>query len=432
MPNPLDSADSARRDPYAAWQSSDYRRFALGWFALVFGKQIETVAVLVHIHAQNQSPLALGWIGLVQALPVLLLAVPGGQIADRLDRRRVMSATLAVSTLVALGLTLASLGHAPSLWIYGLLGVGAVSQALGGPARAALLPQLVAPQHFGNAVTWNTTVFRVASMIGPAAGGLIIGLQKNTATAFAAVVLCRLLSLAAILGLRGRPQDRSGESLSWDSLAAGIRFVWRTKLILATITVDLFAVLLGGATYLLPIFASDILRVGPRGVGFLQSAEAVGAVCMAMLSAHLPPMRHAGRTMLWAVAGFGAATIVFGLSTWFWLSMAMMLLIGAMDNVSVVVRHTLVQMLTPDAMRGRVSAVNGIFITASNDLGGLESGVAAGLLGLVPSVVMGGVGAILVVIAAARLWPEILSIGSLRDVHPDTMVDAEAQEMVLE
>jgi hypothetical protein len=203
-----------------------------------------------------------------------------------------------------------------------------------------------------------------------------------------------------------------------ESLVRGVRFVWETKLILATISLDLFAVLLGGATYLLPVFAKDILHVDKLGLGLLQSAEAVGAVSMAVLLTHLPPMKRAGRTMLWAVATFGAATIAFGLSRWFPLSLAMMCLIGAADNVSVVVRHTLVQMLTPDAMRGRVSAVNAVFIVSSNDLGGLESGLTARLFGAVASVVIGGIGAIGVTLGAAALWPQILTIGSLKDVRP--------------
>jgi MFS family permease len=415
-------------DPYAAWRSPDYRLFAGSWFAMMFAKQIETVAVGIHIYDQTRDPLALGWVGLVQALPVMLLAIPGGQIADRVNRRTVMVAMLAVSTLVALGLVLASAAHLSLPWIYGLLTVGAVSQALGSPSRAALLPQLVAPPHFSNAVTWSTTVFHIASMTGPAIGGLLIGAGQNTAVAFAVVALCRLVSLSAILLLRNRPPQRSAESISWNSLAAGVRFVWKTKLILATISLDLFAVLLGGAAYLLPIFAKDILHVGASGLGFLRSAEAVGAVSTAMLIAYLTPFRHAGRTMLWAVAGFGAATIVFGFSQWFWLSLAMMFFIGAMDNVSVVVRHTLVQMLTPDAMRGRVSAVNNIFIVASNDIGGFESGVTARLLGPVGSVVFGGIGTLLVVIGAAQLWPQILSIGSLREIRPADVAEADEEQ----
>jgi hypothetical protein len=263
-------------------------------------------------------------------------------------------------------------------------------------------------------------------MTGPAVGGLVIGTQNNIASAFLLVAGCRLWSLAAILGVRLRPMERERAAMSWENLVAGIRFVWQTKLILATITLDLFAVLLAGATYLLPIYAEDILHVGARGLGFLRSAEAVGAIGMAVLLAHLPPMQRAGRTLLWSVAGFGVATILFGLSSWFWLSLAMMFLIGALDNVSVVVRHTLVQMLAPDVMRGRVSAVNNVFIVSSNDLGGMESGVLARLVGPVMAVVIGGVGAIVAVFGCSRLWPEILEIGSLADVRPAQA--AEAQE----
>ncbi len=203
-----------------------------------------------------------------------------------------------------------------------------------------------------------------------------------------------------------------------ENVLAGIRFVWNTKLILATITLDLFAVLLGGFTYLLPVFVRDILKVSESWVGYLRATEAVGAVFVALVIAHAPPMKRAGATMLWAVTGFGAATIVFGLSKWYLLSMLMMFFIGALDNISVVVRHTLVQMLTPDSMRGRVSAVNNIFIVASNDIGGVESGVTAWLFGAVISVVGGGIGTILVVIASVLIWPQILTIGSLQDVRP--------------
>ncbi|MEN6493101.1 MAG: MFS transporter [Thermoguttaceae bacterium] len=417
-PRQVSPAPSRGAGPYAAWQNADYRRYACSWFALTFGKQIETVAVGIHLYERTRDPMALGWLGLVQALPVLLLAIPGGQIADRFDRRRVMILMLALGMFVSLGLAVLARLDAPIHWFYLLLAFGATTQALGSPSRSALLPEIVSPSIFSNAVTWNSSVFQVASMTGPAVGGLIVAAQTNASAAFATVAVCRLLSLVAIVVLRHRSPVRVGESISLESLMAGIRFVWNTRLILATITLDLFAVLLGGATYLLPIYAKDILHVDAAGLGFLRSAEAIGAVSMAMLLAHLPPMRHAGRTMLWAVAGFGVATIVFGLSQWFWLSMAMMFLIGAMDNISVVVRHTLVQMLTPDHMRGRVSAINSIFIVASNDLGGLESGFTARLLGPVVSVVAGGLGAIVVVLGTSRIWPQILSIGSLQDIRP--------------
>lgn len=418
---------SSEFGPYAAWKNPDYRLYACSWFILTFGKQIETVAVGIHLYERTGDPLALGLLGLVQALPVLLLAIPGGQIADRFDRRRVMMLMLALGTAVSLGLTWLAKVDAPIQWFYLLLALGATSQALGSPSRSALLPELVSSRVFSNAVTWNSSVFQIASMTGPAVGGLIVGMQKNPMVAFAVVAVCRLLSLVAITALRHRRVRRVAQAISWESLVAGVRFVWNTKLILATITLDLFAVLLGGATYLLPIYATDILHVGATGLGFLRSAEAIGAVSMAMLLAHLPPMRRAGRTMLWAVAGFGVATIIYGISQWFWLSIVMMFLIGALDNISVVVRHTLVQMLTPDEMRGRVSAINNIFIVASNDLGGLESGLTARLFGPVPSVVVGGIGAIVVVLGTARVWPQLLGIGSLQDIRPTEIAQVQAK-----
>lgn len=409
--------------PYAVWRFASYRLYAISWFAMTFGAMMEGVAIRLVIYRWTQDYLSLGWIGLVRALPVLLLAIAGGQIADRFNRRSVMVVMLGVSLAVALGLAAAVAWKLPLALIYALLALGAVSQALGGPSRAALLPQIVPAHVFPNAVTWNTTVFQVAAMTGPAAAGYLLGWTARPADCFLAVALCRSIALGAMAGVRGGARPASEEAVTWQSVVAGIRFVWHNTSILAAITLDLFAVLLAGVTYLLPVFAEDILYVGPQGLGLLQSAEAVGAITMAVLLAHLPPLRRAGWALLWAVAGFGAATIVFGLSRNFVLSLAMMFLMGALDNVSVVVRHTLVQMLTPDAMRGRVSAVNNIFIVASNDLGGLESGVTAALLGPTGSAVAGGLGAIVVVLAVARRWPEILAIGSLHEVRPIAWAD---------
>ncbi len=395
---------------------------------MTFGRQIEALTIGIYIYDRTHRPLDLGWLGLVQALPVILLAIPGGHLADRFERRRILMGTLAVNMLIALGLLFCTYYDAPLSGIYLLLFFGACSAALGGASRAALLPQIVSPDRFPNAVTWNSSVFQMASMTGPAMGGLLVGLGTDRNAfhlAFAAVVVCRLLSLAGIAALRCARRLSTTVSTSFRDLSAGVRFVWNTRLILAPITLDLFAVLFGGATYLLPVFAKDILHINAWQLGVLRSSEAVGAVFMAMLIAHLPPMRRAGRTLLWAVAGFGAATIIFGLSTSFWLSLVMMFLIGAFDNVSVVVRHTLVQMLTPDHMRGRVSAVNNVFIVASNDLGGLESGFVAWLLTPVLAVVSGGVGTLLVVLGAARLWPEILALGSLKDIRPAQAIEAE-------
>ena len=417
----LMSDASIKPDPYAPWRSRDYRRYTYSWFGMMFSKQIETLAAsvyFVNIYSRAEAPLALGALGLVQALPVMLLSIAGGQIADRFNRRLVMMAMLAVNALVSVGLVIVALTTGSPAMIYLLLGVGAVAQALGSPSRSALLPQLVPTETFANAVAWNSTIFYLGSVTGPAVGGGIMTVWEHPAVSFAVVGVCRLLSLAALAALHYRPADRPAQSVSWQSVVAGIRFVRDTKLILATITLDLFAVLLGGVTYLLPIFAKDILHVGPLGLGVLRSADAIGAMCMAMSLVHLPPMRRAGVMLLWAVAGFGTATIVFGLSHWFWLSLLMMCLIGALDNISVVVRHTLLQMLTPDAMRGRVLAVSMVFIVASNDLGGLESGLTAWLFTPVISAVGGGVCTILVVLASLYLWPEILRLGSLSDIRP--------------
>jgi MFS family permease len=229
----------------------------------------------------------------------------------------------------------------------------------------------------------------------------------------------RFFSVLALFFLKVPDHEKSTESISWESVVAGVRFVRKTKLILAAITLDLFAVLLGGCAYLLPVFVKDILHVDKSFAGYLRSSEAVGAVCMAVLLTHLPPMKRAGRTMLLAVAGFGVATIVFGVSHWCWLSLTAMFFLGALDNISIVVRHTLVQMLTPDVMRGRVSAVNNIFIVSSNEIGGVESAVTAWLFGsAVASVIFGGIGTIVVVLCAVVAWPQLLALGSLQNIRP--------------
>jgi MFS family permease len=333
---------------------------------------------------------------------------------------------LGLGTLSVAGLLTAALLNASPPWIFLMLGIGAIGQALGSPSRAALLPQLVPAEIFSKAVAWNSSVFSISLVTGPVVGGFVMELSQipavhsveNPAPALALALACRMVALGAMTLVRHRQAEREPTTVSWETVAAGVRFVWRTKVILATITLDLFAVLLGGATYLLPIYAVHILHVGSAGLGFLRASDAVGAICMAMLLAHMPPLPRAGAAMLWAVAGYGLATMIFGLSQWFWLSMLMMFLVGALDNISVVVRHTLVQMLTPDEMRGRVSAVNGVFIVASNDIGGLESGLTAWLFGPVISVVGGGVGTILVVLAAMRLWPQLLGLGSLNAIRP--------------
>jgi MFS family permease len=431
VPQPM-SESSAKPDPYAPWRSADYRRYAGSWFLIVFSRRIEVPVLSFYVVATSsraQSPFLLALLALVQALPVMMLFIPGGQLADRFDRRLVMVLSYSLGVASSGGILAVALLHGSIAWIYVLLAAGAVGWALGNPARQAVLPHLVPTELFSNAVAWNSSAFYVASVTGPIAGGFILDqfAGHGLALSFVVVLLCRLVAVAAMTMIPPQPVNRAEQSVSWESVVAGIRFVWRTKLILATITLDLFAVLLGGATYLLPIYAKDILHVGARGFGFLQSADAIGAICMLLFLVHRPPLKRPGVTLLWAVAGFGAATAVFGFSRWYWLSLSMMFLIGAFDNISVVVRHTLVQMLTPDEMRGRVSAVNGVFIVASNDLGGLESGLTAGLFGPVASVVGGGIGAILVVLGVGRLWPQLLKIGPLDSIQPASPAETDRE-----
>jgi MFS family permease len=279
-----------------------------------------------------------------------------------------------------------------------------------------MLPQVVPPEIFNNAVTWNSSFFQIASVVGPAAAGLI--LLWGAPEAYLIDVGCGLTFAVLLTQLRLRPAEHSKEPASFRTLTEGVRFVWRTPVILATISLDLFAVLFGGATILMPVFAKDVLHVGKVGLGALRTAPAVGAFIGAILIAHLPPMRRAGMSMLWAVAGFGLATIVFGVSTSFTLSFVMLALTGAFDNVSVVVRHTLIQALPPETMRGRVAAVNIIFIGASNELGAFESGTTAPWWGPEMAVVIGAIGTLVVVAAIAYLAPQVRRLGSLRDVRP--------------
>jgi MFS family permease len=327
--------------------------------------------------------------------------------------------------LVALGLAALSLGQGPIPLLYLCLLLGGACRAFSAPARSALLPQLVPPDALANAVTWNSSGWQVANVAGPALGGLTVALFHYPA-AYLLAALCCLASAVLLLPVRPRVIPRPAETRSLASLLAGIRFVWSSELLLAAITLDLFAVLLGGATALLPLYARDILHVGPIELGLLRAAPAVGAFGMAIVLAHRPPLRRAGPALLFAVAGFGLATIVFGFSTHFGLSFIMLVLTGAMDNVSVVVRGTLMQMLTPDEMLGRVAAVNTIFISSSNELGAFESGITAWPLGPVVSVVGGGIGTLAVVLLVMLRWPSLARLGPLHPVPPSTPTQAEA------
>ena len=415
MTEPKETAAGRGHDPYAAFRYPDFRRYMLAGTFLTVGGQMQSVAIGWELYERTRSATALGLVGLAQFLPVLLLALPAGHAADRYRRKTLLLVAQALMLLASSGLALLSYRQGPVSLIYVCLLLVGIAQAVSRPARWSFLPQLVPGELLASAVAWNTSSWQTAAMVGPALGGLFIALTKGATRVYVFDMACCVAVMVLIGSIRGRPAPRGVEQPSWRALVAGFTFVRKTEMILAAITLDLFAVLLGGATALLPIYARDILQVGPTGLGWLRAAPSVGAVLMGLVQAHRRPLRRAGPTMLWAVAGFGAATIVFGLSRNPWLSFAMLMLTGAFDNISVVIRGTLVQTLTPDAMRGRVSAVNGLFIGSSNELGGFESGVTAQLFGPVASVVGGGIGTILVVIGVACLWPRLRHLDSLHE-----------------
>lgn len=407
-------------DPYAAFRVGDYRRYALGSLIASVGTRIQGVAIGWEIYQRTGEALALGLVGLVQALPVIVLALPAGYLADRLERRRLVLLSLIGMALCSLSLALVSHLRGPVPLMYALLFLDATALSLGRPARMSLLPHLVPREIFPNAVTWNMSLYQISSVLGPAIGGFIVA--ARVPTAYLASAACSLVFVGLLAQIRLRPAEAELGAVSSDTLLAGLRFIARARVVLAAITLDMLAVLLGGAVYLLPVFAKDILHVGARGFGWLNAAPAAGAFCMALLLAHLPPMRRAGRNLLLAVTGFGVATIVFGLSRSFWLSLTMLFLGGALDNVSVVIRHTLIQLLTPDRMRGRVSAVNSVFISASNELGGLESGVVAHFFGPVISAVSGGIGTLVVVATTTFASPGLRRVGRLHEPEAATRV----------
>jgi len=307
-----------------------------------------------------------------------------------------------------------SLSHGPIVVLYVLLFCGGIARTFQGAAKGSLLPQVVEPSQFANAVTWNSAGWQIASVIGPALGGLLIGLTHRAWPVYLSAAVTALAFLVLLLGIHPLVSSGAPASASLEGLLGGVKFLRQTPVLLAAITLDLFAVLLGGAVTLLPIFAKDILHVGPTGLGWLLAGPSAGAVLVALVLAHRP-FRHAGRALLLAVAGFGTATIVFGLSRSFPLSLTMLVLLGALDGISVIIRSTLVQVRTPDQLRGRVAAINSLFIGTSNELGGFESGVLASAIGPVGSVVVGGVGTIVSVAVIARVWPEIRRLGRLEE-----------------
>jgi MFS family permease len=405
-------------DAYAALRHSFVRSFAIGRFAAIAGWQMINVAVGWMLYERTGDAWALGLVGAVELAPVLLLMIVAGNAADRYPRRNIGIFAHTLLTFVAAGLALVASANGPLWIIYALLALVGTARAFASPSVNTILPQLLAPAEFANANAWLSSTFQLAAITGPAVGGGIIAATGSASVAFAIAAVCQLVFVAALSTMPVRRPPPATTRRSASDVFAGFRFVRDNPLFLAAITLDLFAVLFGGAVALLPIYAKDILQVGPSGLGWLRAAPGVGALTMALITTRLAPWQRPGRILLFVVAGFGLATIGFGLSRSFALSMFCLFLTGVFDNVSVVIRLTLEQIITPDHLRGRVSAINYVFVGFSNEFGAFESGATAALVGPTLSVVGGGCATLLVVGIVRAAWPQLLRIGPLHTLSP--------------
>ncbi len=449
------SAEPNRHDPYAALRIVNFRDYLAGSFFALMGRQAVVAAATWQVYQWTNSSTALGLVGLVNVLPLLALSLHAGALADRHDRRRLIVLGTVAVAVVNLALAVLAFGResvpdlAPLRWanamllrvamlfeqhseasalrfdepalplVYLLLLIQACVRILIWPARSSITPLLVPGPALSNAITWNASAFEIATVAGPAIGGFLIAFV-DIPSVYALGCALDLVFLFALGRVRYfQPPQPANSKRTWRDVLAGGEFIWRKKVILGASSLDLFAVLLGGATALLPVYADKILHVGPIGFGWLRAAPSIGAFAMAIWLAHRAPLERPGRALLWSVAGFGVAILVFGLSQWFWLSFVALLFSGAFDNVSVVVRQSLVQLLTPDALRGRVTAVNQIFIGSSNEIGALRAGLMAALIGPVGAVVWGGIGTIVVVTAIARTVPQLRTLPPLHTLKPE-------------
>jgi len=393
----------------------EFRFFLAMRLPAALAVQMQSVAVGWQVYDISHKPLSLGLVGLAQFLPVFGFAIIAGHVADRFNRRRILLACIGLQLLCALLLlAIMASGIHDVRPIYAVLALFGTARAFSAPAIQSILPNLVPRELLGKAFAWNSSSFQTMTIAGPAMGGLIYAIGAGTVYAVSAGLF--LLSLLAALAIHSPPAQPDGRGMDLNSLFAGIRFIRAQPSIAGAISLDLFAVLFGGATALLPVYARDILVIGPLGLGFLRSAPAVGAVAVGLVLAHRSLGRHAGRTMFAAVGLFGAATIVFGLSRNFLLSLAALAVLGASDMVSVFVRQNLVQRSTPDAMRGRVNGVNFLFIGASNELGEMESGATAAWMGSVEAVVAGGIGTLVVMALWLWMFPQLRRVDRLEDV----------------
>jgi MFS family permease len=453
MPEP--TADATRHDPYEALRVANFRGYLGGSFLDLISRQAVTAVATWQVYQWTHSATALGLVGFVNVLPLLALSLPAGAIADRHDRRRLIAVGAGIMAAVNLALAALSFWHdAVPSWaaldwinarlhqlalvferhadpasvrfdqpalplIYALLCAHACARILTWPARASITPLLVPNRALSNAITWSTSLFEIATVAGPALGGFLIALLDIPSVyAIGAVLELMFLVVLGRIVYFQEPQRATGRR-RWRDLLAGVDFIWHKKIILGASSLDLFAVLLGGATALLPVYADQILHVGPIGFGWLRAAPSLGAVAMAFWLAHRPPLVAPGTALLWSVAGFGGAIVVFGLSNVYWVSFVALVFTGVFDNVSVVIRQSLVTLLTPDALRGRVTSVNQIFIGSSNEIGALRAGLMSALVGPVAAVVIGGAGTIVVTAIVARAVPSLRRLAPLHTLRPD-------------
>jgi len=399
-------ARKTNRSFFTALRHRDFRLLWIGQLISVTGTQMQLVAINWHVYLLTKSPLALGGVGLVRILPIIVCSLVGGVVADAVNRKRLMLATQGSMLVCAVALAVMTATGLQSIWpIYALTAIASAALAFDNPARQAMLPTLVPSEDFPNAVSLGIVVFNSAMIVGPALAGILLSIRGPAliyginAASFVAVIVALLLMHAS-----GRPRvEEHAPQISLSALREGLRFVWRTPIIVQTMTLDFIATFFASATALLPIFAAEILNVGARGLGLLAAAPGTGSIVTGLLMARLGVNRKQGKIVLGSVVIYGAATVAFGFSRWFWLSLLMLGITGAADTVSTVLRQTIRQLVTPDRLRGRMTSVNMVFFMGGPQLGEMEAGAVAALIGAALSVVTGGVGCLLAV-ASAGLW----------------------------
>ncbi len=427
------AANDDARAGRAAFTHPGFVLFQVARFLIVSAVEMQAVAVGWQVYEITKRPLDLGYVGLAQFLPAILLFPISGHASDRFERSKVLSVCYAgYAVCFALLLWLTERGVPSMRAIYVVLVLIGIVRSFNSTASRSILPQLVPQKHFPNAVAWNASIFQAATILGPSFGGIVYAAFHGPSAVYLIAMITGIGATISSFRIKPEVKARPREPMTMKTVFAGLHYIWNKKLILGAISLDLFAVLLGGAVALLPVYAREILHTGPWGLGLLRTAPGVGAAVMAVLLAHRPLRGKSGPTLLWAVAGFGVFTIVFGISRSLILSLVALFLLGASDMISVIIRATLTQLATPDEMRGRVTAVDMIFIGTSNEFGQFESGITAQWLGTVPAVILGGVGTLVVIALWAWWFPELRRAGDLHAITPETLQGATDNEAARE